>query len=93
VTSVGVTIQTPPAVRFQIIPRTVSPEDRYRSVEVPVLITRGEEDTTLLPEAARMHAELFPNARASRYPEIGHATFLEIPDRFYRELREFGASL
>lgn len=90
---VGVTIQTPPTVRFQIVRRTVSPEDLYRSIEVPVLITHGEEDTIVLPEAARMHAELFPNARTSLYPEIGHAPFLETPSRFNRELGEFVDSL
>lgn len=90
---IGVTIQTPPTVRSQIIRRTVSPENLYRSIEVPVLITHGEEDTIVLPEAARMHADLFPNARTSLYPEIGHAPFLETPSRFNRELREFIDSL
>lgn len=90
---VGVTTQTPPSVRSQIIRRTVSPEDLYRSIEVPVLITHGEDDTIVLPDAARMHADLFPNARTSLYPEIGHASFLETPSRFNRELREFVDSL
>lgn len=90
---VGVTSQTPPTVRSQILRRTVSPEDHYRSIEVPVLITHGEEDTIVLPEAARMHAELFPNARTSLYPKIGHVPFLEVPSKFNRELRGFVDSL
>lgn len=92
-TSVRVTIQTPPAVRFQSIRRTVSFKDLYRSVEVPVLVTHGEEDTIVRSGAARLHADLFPKARTSLCPEIGHAPFLEVPNRFYRELRESVASL
>lgn len=90
---VGVTIQTPPDVRAQILRRTVSPEDLYRSIEVPVLISHGEEDSIILPEAARRHADLFPNARTAMYSELGHTPFLETPSRFNRDLREFVDSL
>jgi pimeloyl-ACP methyl ester carboxylesterase len=86
---VGVTSQTPPAVRSQILRRSVSPEDIYRSSEVPVLVTHGEADTIVLPGAARKHADLFPNARTSLYPGVGHVPFLEAPRKFNRELREF----
>jgi non-heme chloroperoxidase len=90
---VEVTIQTPPTVRSQISRPTVSPETLYRSIEVQVRITHGEEDTIVLPEAARMHVDLFSNARTSLYPESGHAPFLETPSRFNRDLREFAESL
>lgn len=90
---VGVTAQTPPYVRRKLLRRTVLHDDLHPSIKSPVLITHGQEDTIVLPEAAKEHAEAIPNARTSFYPEIGHTPFLETPARFNRELREFVDSL
>lgn len=86
---VGASLQTPPYVRSALLHRAVSYDDLLPSIESPVLVTHGREDTIVFPVAAEEHAEAIPNARPSFYPEIGHAPFLEAPSRFNRELREF----
>lgn len=90
---VAVTLETPPFVRRNLLRRTATHESLLPTIESPVLITHGREDTIILPRAADEHAEAIPNARTSFYPEIGHAPFLETPTRFNRELREFVDSL
>lgn len=90
---VGITVQTPPYVRSALIQRSVSYDELLPSIESSVLLTHGEEDTIIFPHAAEEHAEALPNARRSSYPEVGHSPFLETPDRFNRELREFVGSV
>lgn len=90
---VAVTLETPPSVRSELLRRTATYDSLLSSIKSPVLITHGQEDTIIFPEAAEEHSEAIPNARTSFYPKIGHAPFLETPTRFNRELREFVNSL
>lgn len=83
----------PPHVREALHSRSVTHVDDLRAVEVPVLITHGEEDTVVLPEAGREHADLIGTAETSMYPDTGHSPFWERPDRYNRELHEFVSSL
>jgi pimeloyl-ACP methyl ester carboxylesterase len=89
----GFNVIVPPHVRTGLHRRTVTHDDDLRAVDVPVLITHGEEDTIVLPEAGREHAELIDDATTSFYPETGHSPFWERPERFNRELREFVSGL
>lgn len=83
----------PPRVRKGLHTRTVTHDDDLRAIDVPVLITHGEEDTIVLPEAGREHAELIDSATTSFYEKTGHSPFWEQPERFNRELREFVSEL
>ena len=86
---VGFNVAVPPYVRTALHSRTVTHDDDLRAIEKPVLITHGAEDTIVLPTAAEEHADLIETAETSFYPETGHSTFWERPDRFNDELREF----
>lgn len=79
----------PPSVRTGLHSREVTHDDTLADLDVPVLITHGEEDTIVLPAAAEEHAESIPDSRTSLYPEVGHNPFWEAPERFNRELRAF----
>lgn len=83
----------PPYVRSAMTAGTVTHDDLLPQIESPVLITHGEEDSIVLTAAAEEHAEAFPNARTSFYPNVGHLVPTENTDRFNRELREFVNSL
>lgn len=89
----GFNVIVPPHVREGLHSRTVTHDDDLRAIDVPVLITHGEEDTIVLPEAGREHSDLIETADTSLYPETGHSPFWESPDRYNRELREFVSSL
>lgn len=88
-TWLGFNVVVPSYVRQAMVTREVSNDDVLSRLERPVLVTHGERDGLVLPEAARQHAALIPDARLSLYPEVGHSPFWEDPERFNRELREF----
>ena len=85
----GFNAAVPPYVRTGLHSRTVTHDEDLRAIDVPTLLTHGEADTIVLPEAAEEHADLIDTAEVSRYPDVGHSPFWEAPDRFNRELREF----
>jgi pimeloyl-ACP methyl ester carboxylesterase len=85
----GFMASVPPHVRVGLHSRSVTYDDLLPGIESPVLLSHGEEDEIVLPEAAEEHADRFSNARISLYPEVGHLPSWENPDRFNRELREF----
>jgi pimeloyl-ACP methyl ester carboxylesterase len=82
----------PPRVRQALFSREIENDDLLTTISVPTLITHGDCDEIVLPAAAEQHAALIPHAVHSVYPNIGHATFAEAPDRFNRELREFASA-
>ena len=85
----GYNVVVPPRVRDSLRDRTVTHESELAALEVPVLLTHGEEDAVVVPETAREYAELIDDVELSTYPETGHSPFWERPDRFNEELREF----
>ena len=89
----GIVATVPPRVRANLLAREVAYDDLLPEIESPVLITHGEEDEAALPGVARRICQAIPNARTSFYPGVGHMPFLEDPERFNRELREFAAGL
>jgi non-heme chloroperoxidase len=58
-------------------------------LSVPVLATYGTRDTIALPIAGDHIASVCRRGAASFYEGAGHAPFLEMPERFNRELGEF----
>ena len=73
--------------------RTLSHDDLLERLCVPVLLAHGLDDQIVLPSMSEHHARLIPRAKSCWYEHVGHSPFLEIPDRFNADLREFAASL
>ena len=59
-----------------------------RTLEVPLLVTQGREDTLVLSATAEHILAACPTAEASWYEGVGHVPHLEEPERFNRELAE-----
>jgi pimeloyl-ACP methyl ester carboxylesterase len=58
---------------------------------LPMLFVRGSEEFAMPEDALDALLPHLPRARLSRYPGIGHAPFLDAPDRFNSELAAFAA--
>jgi non-heme chloroperoxidase len=61
----------------------------FKKLKVPALVTHGTKDDLIKLDAARYTASVIPGAKLSIYENIGHAAFLEQPERFNKELAEF----
>jgi len=82
-------IVVPPQVRLALVSRQIDSDDVLSELAIPVLVTHGEQDTVALPSMAHHVLEVCPTAQASWYEGVGHAPFLEDPERFNRELADF----
>jgi non-heme chloroperoxidase len=75
-------------VRLALLSRQIDSNDALAKVKVPVLIVQGERDQIVLPAAADYIASKVKHAKKSYYPNVGHAPFLEDPERLNREIAE-----
>lgn len=83
-------IVVPPQVRgAMVLSRRIDSDDVLSRMTVPVLVTHGDQDTVVLPSMAQHVLDVCPTAEASWYEGVGHAPFLEDPERFNQELAEF----
>jgi non-heme chloroperoxidase len=83
-------IVVPPQVRgAMVLSRQIDSDDVLSRMTVPVLVTHGDQDTVVLPSMAEHVLDTCPTAEASWYEGIGHAPFLEDPERFNRDLADF----
>lgn len=82
-----------PAVRGFLLQRELDFGPLLACLSIPVLMTHGMADTVLLPAMGEYILSHCKTARASWYEGIGHAPFLEAPDRFNRELGDFVRSI
>jgi non-heme chloroperoxidase len=78
-----------PQVRLNLGSRDLDNTDILEQLNVPVLMTQGLRDDVVLPAAGEYIIEHCKTAVASWYEGVGHATFLEDPTRFNRELAAF----
>jgi len=86
---------TPAYVRRIIVAKSSAQhdfDDVTPQVTVPVLITFGTDDKLAPYQNAINTKRALPAARLSAYQGIGHAPFLEAPERFNRELEEFAVA-
>jgi pimeloyl-ACP methyl ester carboxylesterase len=81
-----------PDVRAAVLGRDLDAGDVLASLTIPVLVTQGTADRIVLASMADYALERCPTASASWYEGIGHAPFLEAPERFDRELGDFAAA-
>ena len=66
-----------------------STEALLDGVDVPTLITWGEEDRVLHVSGASTLADRMPDATVRTYPGVGHIPMLETPDRTARDYLAF----
>ena len=78
----------PAHVRASLGARELDYDDVLRSLEVPLLVTQGREDTLVLSTMAEHVLATCPTAEASWYECVGHLPHMEEPERFNRELAE-----
>jgi pimeloyl-ACP methyl ester carboxylesterase len=79
-------IVVPARIRANLAARALDCDDVLRTLEVPLLVTQGRDDTVVLPAMAEHVLATCPTAEASWYEDVGHLPHLEEPDRFNREL-------
>ena len=79
----------PSRVRGGMLSRRIDSDDVLSRMTLPVLMTHGTEDNVVLPSMGRHILDVCPTAEASWYEGVGHAPFLEDPERFNRELAGF----
>src|SRR5215207_1497757 len=87
--ALGYNIIEPSQVRAHLGTREIDSDDVLSTLTVPVLVTQGREDIVVLPTMAEHILSTCPSATPSWYEEVGHAPFLEDPERFNRELAQF----
>ena len=85
-TAVCWNIAVPARVRSSLGSREIDDDDVLRTLEVPLLVTHGREDSVVLPAMAEHVLATCPTAEASWYDGVGHVPHLEEPERFNREL-------
>ncbi|HEY1385465.1 MAG TPA: alpha/beta hydrolase [Dongiaceae bacterium] len=79
----------PAAIRAAHLSRPPSDGAVLKTIDVPVLVTQGDEDLLVSKGLGELTAALIPGARLSLYQGIGHTPFVEDAARFNRELAEF----
>jgi pimeloyl-ACP methyl ester carboxylesterase len=80
-----------PKVRGSLIQRQLDFAPVLRAINVPVHITHGLSDTVVLPAMSEYIMGNCAGATASWFEGVGHAPFLEEPERFNRELAAFAS--
>jgi pimeloyl-ACP methyl ester carboxylesterase len=81
-------IAVPARIRANLAAREIDSDDVLRTLDIPLLVTQGREDTVVLPAMAEHVLATCPTAEASWYDGVGHAPHLEAPERFNRELAD-----
>jgi non-heme chloroperoxidase len=79
-------IVVPARVRANLAAREIDDDDVLRTLQVPLLVTHGREDSVVLPAMAEHVLATCPAAEASWYDGVAHVPHLEEPKRFNREL-------
>jgi non-heme chloroperoxidase len=79
----------PAGIRAAHLSRPPSDGAMLPKIDVPVLVTQGDQDLLVLKGLGEMTAALIPGAKLSMYEGIGHSPFAEDTLRFNRELAEF----
>ena len=78
-----------PKVRAFLIQRELDFTPILENITIPVLVTHGRSDTVVLPTMGDHIREHCKTAAMSWYDGVGHAPFLEQPQRFNSELAGF----
>lgn len=77
------------AVNLWVAMVTNDYRDTLADIDVPTLVTYGEESNLYTPETAAHMAEEIPDSELVGFSDVGHGVPLGVPDRLTEELREF----
>jgi non-heme chloroperoxidase len=80
---------TLPASRQGMFQRQVDNRTLMKSLTIPTMIRRGNNDPIVLPTYADHMARHISHASRVEYPNCGHVPFLEMPERFNKDVTEF----
>lgn len=87
--AVGWNMLVDPRVRASLLGREEDFTPDLAKMKKPVLVSYGTADTVVLPSMAQTIKDNVPRCQSSEYTGVGHAPFIEDPERFNRELRSF----
>ncbi|MEU5842456.1 alpha/beta hydrolase [Rhodococcus sp. NPDC047139] len=85
----GASLCTPPRVRAALFDRAASNDELLAGLGLPVLVLHGDQDSVVDVSAARHAASLLRGATTSIWEGVDHGPFVEDPERFVAEVREF----
>ena len=91
-TMLGYNLAVPPQICAAMLDRSADNDDVLSEISVPVLLSHGDADTSVLLAMAEHNAAQLSDPTLSVYPGVGHAPFYEAADRFNRELAAFAAT-
>jgi non-heme chloroperoxidase len=86
---VGANMLCPAHVRRALFGADVDIRPVYAAATCPALVIHGDADAVVTPRTGEAAAALFDKARHLAYEGVGHAPFLEAPDRFATDLADF----
>ena len=86
---VGLNMLCPAQARRALFAADLDLRPTYAAMTCPGLVIHGLSDNVVSPETGRAAAALMPKGRFLGYEGIGHAPFLEAPDRFAADLAAF----
>lgn len=89
---VGANMLCPAHVRRALFAADVDMRPVYAAMTCPGVAIHGLSDTVVTPETGRAAADLMPRGRFIGYEGVGHAPFLEAPDRFAADLAAFATA-
>jgi non-heme chloroperoxidase len=78
-------------VRRAMRSRVLDYDELLPSLSIPFLVSHGTHDGFVLPVLAFRLRDVLKNVVVSMYESVGHAPFIEAPDRFNSELAAFAS--
>jgi pimeloyl-ACP methyl ester carboxylesterase len=85
----GYNVSVPSHVRQALLSRVIDNDDLLPRIRKPVLITQGDRDAIVKPEAVDQHKAGLPHAQTHIMPDAGHAPFWEDAAAFNQRLHTF----
>jgi pimeloyl-ACP methyl ester carboxylesterase len=87
--AVAYNMLVPAVIRAAHLSRPPSDGAVLPKIDVPVLVTQGDQDLLVSKGLGELTAALIPGAMLSMYAGVGHTPFIEDAERFNRELAGF----
>ena len=82
----------PAYVRRAMVERKLQNDDVIARLHVPILLLAGDKDLSQPAPLLTAVAARLAHGRLLLVPDAGHAAFIDAPEAFERELRQFAAS-
>ena len=83
----------PAYVRRAMVGRNLQNDDVIPRLHVPILLLAGDKDLSQPAAVLTAVAARLAHGRLVLIPDAGHATFIDAPEAFERELRQFAAAV